>query len=51
MIAVRLGGGIPQGWKYATIVVLDGMKDRKQCGNGRGTFLVAEPDQRPEAVW
>ena len=36
-----LGGGVPQQWKDAIIMVLHKKKDRTECGNYRGFSLVA----------
>ena len=41
IVAVWRGGGAPQQWKDATIKVLHKKKDRTECGNYRGIFLVA----------
>ena len=35
------GGGLPQQWKDAIIIVLHKKKDRADCGNYRGVSLVA----------
>ena len=40
MIGIRRGGGVPQRWKDATIIVLHKKKDRTVCGNFRGISLV-----------
>ena len=41
IFAVRRGGVEPQQWKGATIKVLHKKEDRTECGNYRGTSLVA----------
>ena len=41
VIAIWRGGGVPQKWKDATIIVLHKEKDRTECGNYRGISLVA----------
>ena len=41
VIAIRQGGGVPQEWKDATIIVLHKTKDRTECGNYRRISLVA----------
>ena len=41
VIAIWQGGGVPQEWKDATIMVLHKKKDRTECGNYGGISLVA----------
>ena len=36
VICIRRGGGVPQQWKYAIIMVLHKNKDRTACDNYRG---------------
>ena len=40
VIAIWRGGGVPQKWKDATIIVLHKKKDRTECANYRGISLV-----------
>ena len=40
MVAIWQDGGVPQKWKYATIIVLHKKKNRTECGNSRGVSLV-----------
>ena len=41
VLCIWRGGGVPQQWKYAIIMVLHKQKDRTECGNYRGISLVA----------
>ena len=41
VVCIWKGGEVPQQWKYVLIVVLHKKKDRTECGNYRGTSLVA----------
>ena len=42
VIAIWQGGGVPQGWEDAAIIVLDKKKDRTKCGNYRDISLLAQ---------
>ena len=41
VVRIFFGGGVPQQWKDAIIMVLHKKKDRTECGNYRGFSLVA----------
>ena len=41
VLRIWRGGEVPQQWKDAIIMVLHKKKDRTECGNYRGIFLVA----------